>query len=62
MSLLNKKEVKRLALAIAEIRSSKFTRVSQKFIDDLDLHVENMIKDSVRNHPSVGKTIVQVYK
>ena len=62
MSLLNKSEVKKLALGVAEIRSDKFKRVSKKFIDDLDAHVNMIIRDSVRNHPSVGKTITQLWR
>lgn len=60
MSLLNRSECKKLALGIAEVRSSKFTRISKKFLDDLDIKVENIIKDSVRNHPSVGKTLTEL--
>ncbi len=62
MSLLNKSEVKKLALGVAEVRSKKFTRISKKFMDDLDAHVDYIVRESVRNHPSIGKTIVQIYR
>lgn len=60
MSLINKQNCKKLALDIAEIRSKKFTRVSQKFLKDIEFRLEEIIKDSVRNHPSVGKTLTEV--
>ena len=62
MSLLNKAEVRKLALGVAEVRSDKFKRVSKKFIDDLDAYVDNVIRESVRNHPSVGKTITELFR
>ena len=62
MSLLNKSEVRKLALEVAEIRSDKFKRVSKKFIDELDFYIEDIIRESVRNHPSVGKTITQLWR
>ena len=57
MNLLNVQNCKALAKSVAETRSSKFTRVSQSFLDDLEIHVEYLIKESVRRHPSKGKTI-----
>jgi hypothetical protein len=59
-NLLNKKAVKEFALAIAEIRVTPFTRVSQEFISDLEQRVQDIVRDSVRNHPTKGKTITQI--
>ncbi len=60
MSLLNKQEVRRLVKSVAEARSTKFTQVSEQFITDLDAHVDYIIRESVRRHPSKGKTITQI--
>lgn len=60
MSLLNKQEVKRLAKSVMETRSNKFTQISEQFITDLDEHVDYIIRESIRRHPSVGKTITQI--
>ena len=60
MSLLNIQECKKLVKNVAEARSTKFTQVSQSFIDDLEIHVEYLIKESVRRHPSKGKTITEL--
>jgi hypothetical protein len=59
-NLLNQKAVKEFALAVAEIRVKPFTRVSKEFITDLNQRLEDIIRDSVRNHPTKGKTIQQV--
>ena len=59
-SLLNKKEVKKRALEYAQYRVTPFTRVSSSFLIDLEAKLNNIIKQSVQNHPSVGKTIDQV--
>lgn len=56
--LINKKHVKALVLAVSqECRGGKFSRVSKGFLQDLDGKVKNIIRDHVRQHPSVGKTI-----
>jgi hypothetical protein len=60
MGLLNRSECKKLALGVAEVRSSKFTRVSKKFLDDLEMRLDTIIRDSVRRHPSVGKTLTDI--
>ena len=60
MSLLNVQECKKLVKNVAEARSTKFTQVSQSFINDLEIHVEYIIKESVRRHPSKGKTITEL--
>lgn len=60
MSLLNKSECKKLAKGICEARSTKFTQISNKFLDDLEAHVDYIIRESVRRHPSRGKTITEL--
>ena len=60
MSLLNVQNVKKLAKDIAEVRSTKFTQVSAQFITDLEEQVEYIIRESVRRHPSCGKTLTQI--
>jgi len=59
-SLLNKKEVKKRALEYAQNRVTPFTRVSSQFLIDLEVRLNKIIKQSVTNHPTVGKTIDQV--
>ena len=60
MSLLNVQEVKKLAKGICEARSTKFTQISSVFINDLEAHVDYLIRESVRRHPSKGKTITEL--
>lgn len=60
MSLLNVQEVKRLAKDVAKVRSSKFTQVSASFITELEEQVDFIIRESVRKHPSCGKTLTQI--
>ena len=58
MSLINKAEVKRKTLEIAEAeRAHKFTRVSKEFIEDIDAQVRNLIINKVKMAPSKGKTL-----
>lgn len=60
-SLLNKKEVKRRVLDIARAsRVTPFNRVSSKFMIELEERLFQIIKKSVNQHPSKGKTIDQV--
>ena len=58
-SLLNKRAVRERILDVAEVRGTKFTRVSADFITNLEEKVKDLIRDSVKNHPSFGKTIIQ---
>ena len=60
MSLLNKQEVKRLAKEVMKVRGTKFTQVSEQFITDLDAHVDYIIRESIRRHPSKGRTITEI--
>lgn len=56
--LLNKKACRELALRWAKRRTGcNFTRVSQKYLDDIEAKVRLLIQRSVDSHRSVGKTI-----
>jgi len=61
MNLINRTNVKKLALEYStKHRSGKFTRVSKSFLDAVEYKVLGIVMDSVRFHPTVGKTIDQV--
>ena len=61
MNLTNKTNIKKLAVHYSELyRGGKFTRVSKSFLIDIEERVRSLIKDSVKNHPTRGKTIEQV--
>ncbi len=55
--LVNRKAVKALALACAQQRARKFTRVSDDFIVAVETAVRTSIANRVANHPSVGITL-----
>lgn len=55
--LINRKKVKDLALACAQQRARKFTRVGASFYDAINASVMNMVNHRVANHPSVGITL-----
>jgi hypothetical protein len=55
--LLNRAKVKALALACAQRRARKFTRVSNEFYVGAEAALRNYIHRHVENHPSVGVTI-----
>lgn len=55
--LLNKAKVKALALACAQQRARKFTRVSNDFYVGVEAALRNAIVNRVANHPSVGVTL-----
>jgi len=60
-SFINKAYVKKYALQYAgEVRQKKFTRVSKGFIDAIDYRIGEIIRRSVREHPTVGKTLTDV--
>ena len=61
MNLINRTNVKKLALYYSkEYRANKFTRVGKTFLIDIDERVRQLIKDSVKSHPTRGKTVEQV--
>lgn len=56
--LLNRQNVKRLALEVADaFRARKFTRVSKEFVARAETHMRGWIIAEVKRLPSVGKTI-----
>ena len=56
-SIVSKKHVKLYALACAEHRAHKFSRVSREFLDRADAALRNWIVREVHALPSKGKTI-----
>ena len=57
MSLLNKANVKKYALAKAEHRAHKLTRVSAELYDAAEAVLRDWIETQVERQPSFGKTI-----
>ena len=55
--LLNRSKVKQFALAMAEQRAHRFTRVGSEFFLQCEANLKTFIRDSVRRLPSKGKTI-----
>lgn len=55
--LINRAKVKQLALAQAQLRARKFTRVSNDFYVSAEAALRNYIAGRVANHPSVGITL-----
>ena len=58
MGLINRREVKRVALLMSDkYRAGKFTRVGKSFLERIEAKANNMIEAEVRSHPSIGKTL-----
>jgi hypothetical protein len=55
--LLNRRHVKEFALAVAQSRFHKFTRVSGQFFLKSEAHLKEFIRSYVSRLPSKGKTI-----
>lgn len=55
--LLNQSQVRQFALAMAEKRAHKFTRVGGPFFVRCEVQLKNFIRDQVHRHPSVGRTL-----
>jgi len=55
--LINKKHVKAFALACAEKRAHKFTRVGSEFFLKCEASTKEFIRKYVQTLPSKGKTI-----
>lgn len=55
--LINKKAIKQYALAQAQNRHHKFTRVSKEFFFWADAKIKVEIENYINRLPSVGKTI-----
>lgn len=57
MSLINRTKVREFALQMAKTRAHKFTRVSEDFLIQCEGVLKAHIRDCIRRHPSVGRTI-----
>jgi hypothetical protein len=57
VKLLSRKHVKLFALAMAEKRAHRFTRVGGEFYLKCEANLKQYIRDYVHGLPSVGKTI-----
>lgn len=55
--LINRTHVKALALAYAQERARKFTRVGDDFYVAIDAAVRNAVRHRVMTAPSVGVTL-----
>ena len=55
--LISRKHVKAFALAMAEGRAHKFTRVGGEFFIKVEANVKTFVRSYVRSLPSKGKTI-----
>jgi len=61
MNLINRSAVKKLCKEYSEdFRNGRFTRVSDEFLTQLEALVKLTVADSVKNHPSTGKTITEL--
>jgi len=55
--LINRSKVKQFALAVAEKRAHKFTRVGDQFLVRCEANTREFIRQYVHRLPSKGKTI-----
>lgn len=55
--LISRKHVKSYALAMAEPRAHRFTRVGSEFYIKCEAQMKTFIRNYVRSLPSKGKTI-----
>lgn len=55
--LINRAKVKELALACAQNRARKFSRVSGDFLLAANAHLRAFVNDRVASHPSKGVTL-----
>lgn len=55
--LINRAKVKDLALACAQHRARKFTRVSKEFLIAINHAAHQAVMNRVASHPSVGVTL-----
>jgi hypothetical protein len=57
VKLISRKHVKLFAIAMAEKRAHKFTRVGGEFYLKCEANLKQFIRDYVHGLPSVGKTV-----
>ena len=56
--LINRSKVKQFALAVAEKRAHRFTRVGEEFLIRCEANTKEFIRQYVNRLPSKGKTIL----
>jgi len=56
--LINRSKVKQFALAVAEKRAHRFTRVGDEFLIRCESNAKEFIRQYVNRLPSKGKTIL----
>ena len=60
MNLINRTQCKKLIKQLSiEHRQGKFTRVSDGFLNRIEFEVKRIIYNSVKEHPTIGKTITE---
>lgn len=56
--LINKQNTRKQLLLLSEkYRNGKFTRVSEKLLDHIEMQQRMLLEEIVRKHPSIGKTL-----
>jgi len=56
--LINRSKVKQFALAVADKRTHRFTRVGGDFFLKCEAHTKEFIRQYVNRLPSKGKTVL----
>jgi len=61
--LINRKHCKDFTLRIAQDMRQGWLpkQISQRFLDDLNTKVRNMITSAVMHHPTIGKTVKYLF-
>lgn len=62
-SLLNRKQCKAFALRWAQEKRPGWvpTRISKQYLDDLEAKMRLWMQESIKRHPSCGKTIKYLF-
>lgn len=55
--LINRSQVRQLALDVASKRAHKFTRVGGAFLDRIEARLRTIVVQEVGMHPSKGQTL-----
>ena len=58
ISMINRAQVKKMALRHAKEKGRKFTRVGSSFLDEVERLTRENIASMVHRHPSKGKTLL----
>ena len=63
MNLINSAQIKKLVIELSkQHRQGKFNRTSKQFLAQINNQVYRMVYESVKNHPTIGKTITEFKK